>query len=62
MSAALKPKAVVDKHPEAFYHGLRLCGVDGSLFSATNTPKSKRSCARPGVGGAGRLFPRWERR
>ncbi len=42
MSAALKPKAVPEQHPDAFYHGLRLCGVDGSLFSVTNTPQVKR--------------------
>ena len=35
MRAALKPKADPARHPEAFYHGLRLCGVDGSLFSVT---------------------------
>lgn len=42
MSAALKPKAEVQQHPEAFYDGLRLCGVDGSLFSVTNTPQNKK--------------------
>jgi len=42
MSAALKPKAQPGKHAEAFYHGLRLCGVDGSLFSVTNTPQVKK--------------------
>ena len=42
MSAALKPKAVPQQHPDAFYHGLRLCGVDGSLFSVTNTPQVKK--------------------
>jgi hypothetical protein len=42
MSAALRPKAVPKQHPEAFYHGLRLCGVDGSLFSVTNTPQIKK--------------------
>ena len=42
MSAALQPKAQPEKHPEAFYHGLRLCGVDGSLFSVTNTPQVKK--------------------
>jgi hypothetical protein len=42
MSAALKPKAQPEKHPEAFYQGLRLCGVDGSLFSVTNTPQVKK--------------------
>jgi len=42
MSAALKPKGDPHQHPEAFYHGLRLCGVDGSLFSVTNTPQVKQ--------------------
>jgi hypothetical protein len=42
MKAALKPKADPAQHPEAFYHGLRLCGVDGSLFSVTNTPQVKK--------------------
>ena len=42
MRAALKPKADPRRHPEAFYKGLRLCGVDGSLFSVTNTPQVKR--------------------
>jgi hypothetical protein len=42
MAAALKPKADPRRHPEAFYHGLRLCGVDGSTFSVTNTPQVKQ--------------------
>jgi hypothetical protein len=42
MGAALKPKADPIRHPQAFYHGLRLCGVDGSLFSITNTPQVKK--------------------
>ena len=42
MGAALKPKADRRRHPEAFYHGLRLCGVDGSLFSVANTPQVKK--------------------
>jgi hypothetical protein len=42
MASALKPKADPARHPEAFYHGLRLCGVDGSLFSVTNTPQVKK--------------------
>ena len=42
MATALKPKADPTQHPEAFYHGLRLCGVDGTLFSITNTPQVKR--------------------
>ena len=42
MGAALKPKGDPIRHPEAFYHGLRLCGVDGCLFSVTNTPQVKK--------------------
>jgi len=42
MRAALKPKADPDQHPEAFYQGLRLCGIDGSTFSVTNTPQVKK--------------------
>ena len=42
MSAALKPKADPAQHPEAFYDGLRLCGIDGSTFSVTNTPQVKK--------------------
>ncbi len=42
MQEALEPKADPAQHPEAFYRGLRLCGVDGSLFSVTNTPQVKR--------------------
>lgn len=42
MSAALKPKADPARHPEAFYEGLRLCGIDGSTFSVTNTPQVKQ--------------------
>jgi hypothetical protein len=42
MGAALKPKGDPVLHPDAFYHGLRLCGVDGTLFSVTNTPQVKK--------------------
>lgn len=42
LPAALKPKADPILPPEAFYHGLRLCGVDGSLFSITNPPQVKK--------------------
>jgi hypothetical protein len=42
MSVALQPKADPVPHPEAFYHGLRLSGVDGTLFSVTNTPQVKK--------------------
>src|SRR5208283_1065832 len=42
MAATLQPKGEPTRHPEAFYQGLRLCGVDGSLFSVTNTPQNKK--------------------
>jgi hypothetical protein len=42
MAAALKPKASRRRHPDAFYHGLRLCGIDGSTFSISNTPQVKK--------------------
>jgi hypothetical protein len=43
MRAALEPKANPKEHPDAFYHGLRLCGLDGSTFSVTNTPQVKQT-------------------
>jgi len=43
LAEALRPKAQERKHPEAFYEGLRLCGIDGSRFSVTNTPQVKKS-------------------
>ena len=42
MEATLQPKGEPARHAEAFYQGLRLCGVDGSLFSVTNTPQNKK--------------------
>jgi hypothetical protein len=41
LQAGLKPKAEPRKHPEAFYHGLRLCGIDGTRFTVTNAPPIK---------------------
>ena len=41
LQAVLKPKARPRQHPEAFYHGLRLCGIDGSRFTVTNAPPIK---------------------
>lgn len=43
LAEALRPKAQERKHPEAFYEGLRLCGIDGSRFSVANTPQVKQS-------------------
>ena len=39
MSSALRSKANAKLHPQAFYQGLRLCGIDGSSFSIANTPQ-----------------------
>lgn len=46
MASALKPKAQVALHPDAFYQGLRLCGLDGSRFSIANTPQVKRQMSK----------------
>ena len=43
LAEGLRLKAREKKHPEAFYEGLRLCGVDGSLLSVANTPQVKKS-------------------
>ena len=36
--AALSPLADETLHPECFFHGYRLAGVDGTQFSVVNTP------------------------
>lgn len=46
LEAALSPKARLKEHPEAFYHGLRLCGTDGSSFSIANTPQVKKTAKK----------------
>lgn len=43
LECALSAKADPDKHPGAFYQGLRLMGIDGSQFSVSNTPQNKAS-------------------
>jgi hypothetical protein len=43
LDVALRPKANFRRHPEAFYKGLRLCGLDGSRASVANTPRTKKS-------------------
>lgn len=37
--AALRPLADAQKHPQAFYKGLRLVGLDGTQCSVSNTPR-----------------------
>ena len=39
MRHALRPMAATDRDPSCFYKGLRLCGIDGSRWSVTNTPQ-----------------------
>lgn len=39
MRHALKPLADGRSHKSCFYKGLRLCGIDGSRWSVTNTPQ-----------------------
>ena len=39
MDHALKPLADGRSHKSCFYKGLRLCGIDGSRWSVTNTPQ-----------------------
>lgn len=38
MCAGLCPLADPSMHPQSFFHGYRLVGVDGTQFSAINTP------------------------
>jgi len=38
LDAALSPLADETLHPECFFHGYRLVGVDGTQFSVVNTP------------------------
>ena len=46
LNSALTPKAQPRQHPDAFYDGLRLCGLDGSRFSVANTPQVKESMTK----------------
>ena len=58
LKAALRPKAKPDQHPEAFYAGLRLCGVDGSSFSITNTPTVKKKMRKARTRRGRAAFPK----
>jgi Transposase DDE domain len=58
MAAALKPKARPAQHPGAFYHGLRLCGLDGSQFSVTNTPQVKQQMRKAKTRRGRAAFPK----
>lgn len=58
MTEALKPKAQPAQHPGAFYHGLRLCGLDGSQFSVTNTPQVKKQMRKARTRRGRAAFPK----
>lgn len=58
LKAALQPKAKPGQHPEAFYAGLRLCGVDGSSFSITNTPQVKKKMRKARTRRGRAAFPK----
>ena len=38
LAVALRPRANPKAHPQAFYAGLRLVGIDGTSFSVSNLP------------------------
>ena len=46
LDVALSPLAQAGKHPQAFYHGLRLVAIDGTQFSLVNTPQILRECTK----------------
>jgi hypothetical protein len=58
MGAALRPKADPARHPQAFYRGLRLCGVDGTQFSVANTPQVKKQMRKARTRRGRAAFPK----
>lgn len=58
MAAALRPKGDQKKHAGAFYRGLRLCGIDGTTFSVTNTPQVKKQMTKARTRRGRAAFPR----
>lgn len=42
----LKPIGLESKHPDAFYKGLRLIGIDGTSFSLPNNANTKSTCTK----------------
>ena len=43
LRVVLRPLAVAERQPGAFYRGLRLVGLDGTMFSVFNTPWISKS-------------------
>lgn len=58
MDAAFQPKADPARHADAFYQGLRLCGIDGSSFSVTNTPQVKKQMRKARTRRGRAAFPK----
>lgn len=58
MRSALRPKGDPQRHPDAFYEGLRLCAVDGSTFSVTNTPQVKKQMRKAKTRRGRAAFPK----
>jgi hypothetical protein len=56
MEAALGPLADTTKHPEAFFLGLRLVGLDGTMVSVLNAPGLKGAYTRQASRRAGAAF------
>jgi hypothetical protein len=46
MKHALKPMAEEKRDPTCFYKGWRLCGIDGSSWSVTNTPQILKNMSK----------------
>src|ERR1043166_5153192 len=46
LAAALRPRAEPNHHPQAFYRGLRLVGLDGTGFALSNTPQIVRALGK----------------
>jgi hypothetical protein len=46
LAALLRPLAQQRMHPDAFYKGMRLVGIDGTTFNIANTPTVKRTVVK----------------
>jgi hypothetical protein len=46
LAECLGPRAQLRQHPEAFYKGLRLLGLDGTSFGVNNVPRLVRSLGK----------------
>jgi transposase IS4-like protein/DDE family transposase len=51
-SQVVRPLATPEQTPEAFYHGLRLMGIDGTVLDVPDTPANAEAFGRPTAGSA----------